>query len=304
MSLRSTRDQLKIQILETERLVESLADHPVMSYSFQKRLEQLKNQLAELPISAKEPTVTLQFSGKPVHGSVGIDANFLGKVLLPFQKMVHADLVQRGYGKVGNRGQLKSAEDARLFLTALPRGSFGVELSKMDSGKSFDEDQVSDSLAHISKLIDSSAKSDEDFASTLDDVSARTLQGLRQFLKIVSEDEAGLIIESGGIRSSLDAQEVINAYHRVAETVTKQEEVEVKGVLKGILLESWRFDFVTDHQQTITGTLGAELAEKQVADFAALFFNKPCTALLQKTIVVLKSGRIKESFSLKDISDL
>jgi len=303
MSLRKTREHIKLQILETEKLAEDVAGHPIMSFSFQKRLEELRKNLAALPVSAKEPTVRLLFSGKPVEGSIGIDANFIGKALLPFQKMVHADLVQRGFGKVGDRGQLKSAEDARLFLTALPRGSFGVELSKIDSGKSFDEDQVSDSLAHISKLIEASAKSDEDFASTLEDVSTRTLQGLRQFLKIVSDDEAGITIESGGIRSTLEPQQVVNAYNRVNETKTNQEDIQLKGLLKGILLESWRFDFVTENHDTISGTIDASLSEEQVINFITQFFNKTSTALIQKTTVLLKSGRVKDSFSLKNISN-
>ncbi len=302
MSLRRTRERLKVQIVETERLAEAVMDHPIMSFSFKSRLNSLKQELDKMPMNSKEPTVTLLFSGKPVQGSIGIDAEFIGKALLPFQKMVHADLVQRGFGKVGDRGQLKSADDARLFLTALPRGSFGVELSKVDDGKLFDEGQVSDSLAHISKLIDSSAKSDEDFASELDDISPRALQGLRQFLKIVSDDEAGVTIESGGIRSSLLPQQVLRAYSRVAETTTKQEEVKVAGTLKGILLESWRFDFVNENQETITGVIGSDLSEEQVTQFMSDHFNRKCLATFQKTTVLLKGGRIKESYNLKGIS--
>jgi len=48
MSLRTTKEHIKIQILETERLAEGVADHPVMSYSFQKRLEELRSRLASL----------------------------------------------------------------------------------------------------------------------------------------------------------------------------------------------------------------------------------------------------------------
>jgi len=302
MSLRRTREQLKVQILETERLAEGVADHPIMSFSFNKRLAELRQKLDAIPLTMKEPSVTLLFSGKPVLGSIGIDATFLSKAVLPFQKMVHSDLVQRGYGKVNDRGQLKSADDAKLFLTALPRGSFGIELSKIDESNAFDEAQVSDSLAHISKLIDSSAKSDEDFASALDDVSQRSIQGLRQFLKVVSDDEAGFTIESGGIRSSLEPQEVLNAYNRVAETKTNKEEVSIRGVLKGILLESWRFDFVANNGETITGTIDNNLTEQALTQFMVDFFNRDCLAIFQKTTVALRSGRIKDSFVLKSIT--
>lgn len=304
MSLRRTREHLKVQILETERMAQGVEDHPLMSLSFMKRLESLKAQLAQMPVSAKEPTVSLLFSGKPVHGSIGIDASFIGKALIPFQKMVHADLVQRGYGKVGNRGQLKSSEDAKLFLTALPRGSFGVELSKVYEGQLFNEDLVSDSLSQVSKLIEASAKSDEDFATSLQDVSLRTVQGLKDFLKAVSHDEAGVTVESGGIRASLRPEEVAQAYTRVAETTSDEDEVKIKGTLRGILLESWRFDFQDENHNTITGTLNPDLTEDQVTQFFAQFFNQSCEATFQKTTVYLRSGRLKESYVLKAVASV
>lgn len=304
MNSRRTREQLKIQILETERLFQSVADHPIMSVSFQKRLDELKQRLDEIPLNAKEPTVTILFSGKPVWGSSGIDANFISKAILPFQKMVHADLVQRGFGKVGDRGQLKSADEAKLFLTALPRGSFGVELSKIDDNNLFDEDLVSDSLVQVSKLIDSSARSDEDFAASLEDVSTRTINGLRQFLKVVSDDDAGITIESGGIRSSLQPQEVKGAYNRVAETVTLQTDERIRGVLKGILLESRKFDFLDADQNAITGTLSGDLPENDAVDLISSFFNKECWGVFQKTTISLKGGRIRDTFVLKRIDAL
>ena len=264
----------------------------------------MKQRLDEIPLNAKEPTVTILFSGKPVWGSSGIDANFISKAILPFQKMVHADLVQRGFGKVGDRGQLKSADEAKLFLTALPRGSFGVELSKIDDNNLFDEDLVSDSLVQVSKLIDSSARSDEDFAASLEDVSTRTINGLRQFLKVVSDDDAGITIESGGIRSSLLPQEVKGAYNRVAETVTLQTDERIRGVLKGILLESRKFDFLDADQNAITGTLSGDLPENDAVDLISSFFNKECWGIFQKTTISLKGGRIRDTFVLKRIDAL
>ncbi len=301
MNLRRQRENIKVQILDAERLAEGMAGHPLMSFSLEKKLESLKKQLAELPISAKEPSVTLVFSGQPVHGSMGIDATFISKAILPFQKMVHADLAQRGYGKVGARGQLKNAYDAKLFLTALPRGSFGVELSKIEDSNLFNEGQVSDSLSYVSNLIASSAKSDEDFAASLDNVPHRTLTGLRQFLKIVSDDKAGLTVESGGIRASLEPHDVEVAYERVAETTTTQKEIQLKGILKGILLESWRFDFITDDGKPISGALGSGLTEDAASNILLTYFNKNCTGVFESTTVFLKSGRVKETFILNSI---
>lgn len=301
MNLRRERENLKVQILQTESLAEKVGQHPVMGFSIRKKLEALRKRLDEIPVTMKEPSVTLLFSGGPVQGSLGIDATFISKAILPFQKMIHADLVQRGYGKVGQRGQLKNAYDAKLFLTALPRGSFGIELSKIDNSNLFNEGQVSDSLSYVSNLIASSAKSDEDFAASLDNVPARTLSGLRQFLKIVSDDKAGLTVESGGIRASLAPADVEVAYQRVAETATVQKEVQINGVLKGILLESWRFDFLAADDKAISGSLGDNLSEESASNLLISFFNKNCTGVFDKTTVLLKNGRVKETFTLNNI---
>jgi len=264
----------------------------------------LNQELEQIPIDLKEPTVTLLFSGNPVIGSMGIDAAFLGKALVPFQKMVHSDLAQRGYGKVGSRGMIKNTEDARLFLTSLPRGSFGVELTKLNENEQFDESRVSDSLVHVSRLIDSSAKSDEDFVASLDEISPRTIQSLKDFLKVVSDDRAGVTIESGGIRSSLTNEDVQIAYNRLSDTSTLTNEIKVNGVLKGILLESWKFDFLADSGETITGSLDYDLSEQDAANIISKLFNKPCLATLQKTTVTLKNGRIKDSYVLKGVEPL
>lgn len=304
MTLRRKRDQLKVEILETERLIQQVSGHPVMSFSLKQRLADLNRQLGTIPMDAKEPTVTLLFFGKPVYGSVGIEADFLGQAILPFQKMVQADLTQRGYGKVGSRGQIKRADEAKLFLTALPRGSFGIELSKLESNSLFGDDELSDSLAHVSKLIESSAKSDEDFAVALDNVSQRVMTGLRQFLNVVSSDKAGLTIESGGMRSTLEVEDVQRAYQRVADVTTKQSDIEIKGILKGILLESWKFDFTDEDDKTITGSISGDLSEEEVTNFIVTFFNKKCLATFQLTTVNLSNGRIKESFLLKMIQPI
>ena len=208
MTSRRRREQLKVSILVAQRMLNLVGDHPAMGASFRKRVETMQRELDAIPSDTKEPSVTLLFSGPPVMGSLGIDANFLGKVLLPFQKMVQSDLVQRGYGKVGSRGQLRNADDARLFLTSLPRGSFGVELSKLDNNNLFDEVQVADSLVHVTRLIHASAQSDEEFAATLSDTSSRTLTDLTQFLKIIADDNAGMTIEAGNVRSTLSNNEV------------------------------------------------------------------------------------------------
>ena len=223
MTTRTQRNFLKVQLIETQRLKQMVGDHPLMSVSFAEREQELMEKIAALPLGNKEARTVLFFSGDPVQGSVGIDASFAGRVLEPFQSMVMADYADRWHGVVGSRGRRSGEADSRLLLTALPRGSFGLELTRADNDELFEEDQLADTLAHVTKLVESSARSDEDFAAELDETAPRVIQNLRQFLEVVAKGKAGLRLESGDYRCSMNAVEADEAFNRVAGTITNDE---------------------------------------------------------------------------------
>lgn len=301
MTTRRNREYLKVQLLETQRMLALMGDHPIMGASLRNKETELQEKLDKIPVDQKEPKIVLYFTGNPVKGSLGIDALFTSKVVTPFQNMITSEYAHRIFGKVGQRGKLNSQSESRLFITSLVRGSFGVELSKLDNNNLFDEDQLSDSLAHITRLIDSSAKSDEDFASELDEVAPRTIQSLKDFFKAISDDQAGVTIESGGIRCELNPVEVHSAFDRVAGTIATENDKSISGVLKGILLESWRFDFITLEGMTITGKLDENLTEDQVSEYNVQFFNKSCIANLKEAKVLFKNGRERITHILTSI---
>ncbi len=301
MISRRNREYITIQLLETKRMLEMVGDHPVMSVSLKQKAKDLMEQLEEIPVDKKDTKVVLLFSGNPVKGSWGIDASFIGKVTVPFQNMVTAEFGHKLYGKVGKRGLLKNENQSRLFLTALPRGSFGIELSKIDSNDSFEDDQLADSLVHVTKLTESSYKSDEDFAAELEGTTPRTIQSLKDFLKVISDEHAGVTIESGGIRCELTPATVKNAFERVSMTITTEKEITARGILKGILLDSWKFDFMFSDGKTITGNIDEGLTEAQVSKFITKYFNKQCNAFLKEGKVLFKNGREKISHVLVSI---
>ena len=174
-------------------------------------------------------------------------------------------------------------------------------LSKLESSDLFEDNQMSDSLSHVTKLIESSSKSDEDFAAELDGTTHRTIQSLKEFFKVVSDDQAGVTIESGGIRCELNPVEVKSGYERVSETITTEIPKTINGVLKGILLESWKFDFVDEAGTTITGRIDENLSEEQVSNYITSYFNKPCKAILKEGKVLFKNGRERISYILSSI---
>src|SRR5262245_62135756 len=132
MSTRAQREFLKVQLIETQRLKEMVKDHPLMALSLEEREKELIERIAALPFGSKEARTVLFFSGEPVHGSLGIDASFAGHVLEPFQSMVMADYADRWHGGVGSRGRRPGEAHSRLLLSGLPRGSFGLELTRSE----------------------------------------------------------------------------------------------------------------------------------------------------------------------------
>lgn len=304
MTTRAQRDFLKVQLLDTQHLREIAGQHPLMSVALVERERELREKIAALPLGNKEARTVLFFSGDPVQGSVGIDASFAGRVLEPFQSMVMADYADRWHGVVGSRGRRSGEADSRLLLTALPRGSFGLELTRADNDELFEEGQLADTLAHVTKLVESSARSDEDFAAELDETAPRVIQNLRQFLEVVAKGKAGLRLESGDYRCSMNAVEANEAFNRVAGTITNDELVNIPGVFKGVLLESWKFDFVTEENHRIGGKIDENLTEEQVIALNLEFFNKRCAASLLKTTVLFKNGRVRTTYILKGLAAL
>lgn len=304
MSTRSQREHLKVQLLETKRLKELAGDHPLMSVAFAEREQELQEKVNALPIGAKEARTVLFFSGAPVQGSMGIDAGFAGRVLDPFQNMVKADYADRWHGVLGSRGRRFGETESRLLLTGLPRGSFGLELTRAESDQLFEEGQLADTLTHIIRLVEAAAKSDEDFAAQLDDTAPRVVQNLRIFLEVVAKGKAGLRLESGDFRCEMNQLQAMEAFNRVADTISNEEDVEVAGVLKGVLLESWRYDFVTLDGHTMGGKIDQSLSDEQVIALSKTFFNEQCVALLLKTSVLFKNGRVRTTYTLKDLKTL
>ena len=291
-------------LLDTCRMKELAGGHPLMSVAFEEREVELQSLIEALPLGNKEARAILFFSGEPVQGSMGIDASFASRVLEPFQSMVMADYADRWHGVVGTRGRRAGEADSRLLLTALPRGSFGLELTRAESDDLFEEDQLADTLAHVAKLVESAATSDEDFAAELNETAPRVIQNLRSFLDVVSKGKAGLRLETGDHRCTMDPITAGEAYDRVAATITDTKEIQIEGVFKGILLESWRFDFLTQDGHKISGKIDENLTPEKAADLNREFFNCPCVATLDKTTVLFKNGRERTTHALKDLLPL
>lgn len=300
MTHRENRRFLKREIAGSERLKGLVGHHPLMGPLLQQREEELRGELAAMPPGGREPRTVLFFTGSPVLGSRGIDAQFAATVLHPFLEMVKSEYSAEKHGNVGERGPRKDEDEARLLLTGLPRGSFGLELSQPESEDLFAGEQLSNILVRLTDLLSAAGKSDEDFVHALEDVSPRVYGRLPEFFRALRDNGANIRMQTGDLEFELDQDSIAGAVDRVSSVHTTESEEEVPGHFRGATLDTWKFDFRSDGGETISGRLSGDLEEGQVAQMLALT-NQPCVARLKVTKVTTQGGAVRTRFELLNI---
>lgn len=300
MSLYRKAESLKAQIVETERLLETVMGHPLMSMGLEERLSDLKAQLQNIPETTSEPKVKLLFSGRAVIGSLGIKSSFVSKTVAPFQEMVKTQFALIRSGVVGKRGQTKNKQNTELYITSLPVGSFGIELSQLEGLDLFAESDVSSAIQQIIQLVVSASSDDQSFENSIDGLPTRNLANLKKFLQEIVHEDSMLKMESGNLSVKLERDEVRDAYERVSLTAIEEDEVFISGILRGLLLDSGRFEFQDEAGLKYSGRISPELIEEQLINYKSLL-NEPCQVHLLTSKTTLKAGKEKIQYELIEI---
>jgi hypothetical protein len=301
MNLFRKIQSIKVQIVDTERLLEMVNNHPLMSESLTGKLNELKRELASLPKESLEPKVQLLFSGNAVIGSQGIKSSFVSKVLTPFQEMVKTQVALERFGHVGKRGQAKRGSLAGLYLTALPVGSFGVELSQLENDDFFESIDVSKGMKEVMSIISSSSIDDETFENTLEKIPGRSLANLKTFLQEVAAEKSVLKMESGEVGIEISKEKVEEAYQRVSSTTDEENEIIISGTFRGLLLDSGKFEILNDEGHKLSGSISDELDEERLIDYDKMYLNTICEIHLRVHKTRFKTGNIKTDYELLEI---
>lgn len=294
------REELKAQIADTERLLALVNGHPLMPISLSAKLNQLKEELERFPEDLVEASVKLLFSGKAVIGSMGIKAKFVSETVKPFQELVRTQAALIRYGKVGKRGMAKKSVDSELYLTALPKGSFGVELSQMERSDMFAEEDVANAIAQVMNLVDAATAGDAEFEQIVEITPARNLNNLKTFLKNIDEEHSILKMESGNKYIEISEERIHSGFIRVNAATNEDQQFFEDGILRGILLESGKFEFVNDDGFKYTGFINTELPE----DYVIQFINRSCTVHLRRSKTHFISGTEKTTYELLEVFHL
>jgi hypothetical protein len=301
MSLFRKIQSIKAQIVDTQRLLEMVLDHPLMSEGLAERLSLLKQELESLPKESYEPRIQLLFSGNAVVGSQGIKSTFVSKTLTPFQEMVKTQVALVRFGKVGKRGQAKKGANTELYLTALPVGSFGVELSQLESIDLFDSMDVSKAMKDVMSLIVNSATDDETFESSIEQTPKRNLTNLKKFLQEITDEKSVLKMESGEFGIELPKEKIAEAYHRVSAAIDEESELIINGIFRGLLLDSGKFEIQDEEGKRISGFISQDIEEEQLIEYDKTFLNSNCIIHLRVHKTKFKTGNEKTDYELLEI---
>ncbi|MBO0953119.1 hypothetical protein [Fibrella forsythiae] len=300
MSLYNKKQNLKTQIVATKALLEKVNGHPLMSIGLNAKLSEIQEELNSLPEENSEPKVQLLFSGDAVSGSEGIKSIFVSKAIPPFQELVKSSL-SKIKGKRARKGEralrLKSSE---LFITALPRGSFGIELSQLEPSEAVDGIDISDAIKNVITLI-SNATSDDNFKLNRETVTKIELVNLKRFLKEIAEENSILKMNSGDFSFEISKEKIVDAYQRVSATIDKESVIKLDGIFRGILLESRKFEFLRiDNGKRISGSISKEINNSDLTEYKS-FIDSHCEFHLKTYEVVYQTGGERTEYELLGI---
>ncbi|MDR6487014.1 hypothetical protein J2799_001499 [Chryseobacterium vietnamense] len=306
MSIFSKIQYINAQIVDTERLLEMVKDHPLMSIGLIEKIEMLRRELEEIPSISYEPVIEFLFSGNAVSGSEGIKSTFVSKIISPIQGLVKTQLALKKYGKTGSRGRAKKKANNDLYLTALPTGSFGIELTKIDYDENdlYDEIETSEAMKDVIEMIKNTAESDESFQSLIESTPKRNLSYLKKFLQEISNEKSILKMDSGELHVELTNDQVDAAAKRVSSAVEDEDELFLKGIFRGLLLDSNRFEILDEASNSISGTISSDLDEESLIEYDRLFLNKECLIHLKTYKIKYTTGNEKTEYELLEIRDI
>lgn len=301
MNRYSERRNLKLELIQAENLLNLAGDHPFMAPGLKSKVQRLKEALDNFPEEIIEPKIAILFSGNATIGSSGIKSSFVSKILNPIQEMIKTQTAEIKFKKIGSRGKVKGADDSELFLIALPTGSFGVELAQLNASDLFSDVEVAEAINQVSDIISKTTESDEGFAEVVNDVPLRTLNNLKTLLKEVSEEDSIIKIQTDTKEIEIEKDNVKLGYQRIINANESEELIKVDGILKGLLLESNKFEFLTSEGEKISGRISEDISEEEIAAFGRDYLNEQCTVSLVKMTVKIAGGKPSIGYTLNNI---
>ncbi len=298
------RETAQTELSALKALLQATPDDPFAKPMLTDRIHELEASLAAMEHRPQlAPEAEIFFEDGPTLGSEGIEVTFTSNILDSYQNMLRDHYAAKHCGVLRHSGRQRGANQAKLYLTALPRGSFGLQLSQPHVQDFVAAQNLSAVMQDISALVAATAKSDQAFEESLNTFNPRVLKPLQRFIETLFNNKATCRLITGSTETKLNKHQVEEAYARVTSAREREEEIELPGVFGGLLTYSWEFDFQPDQGDLIRGPVADEVDDQKAAEWNLHLTHAHTVATLKRLTVSTRTGDKKPSYELLDLRE-
>ena len=307
--------QLNLEYAELHALLERTADDPLMKIQLESRLKDLQEKRGAAfayPISTfyEGPShrTAIFLSGGGVEGNHSIRSALAGEVLIQYEKMFAAQSMSDERAADGRSRRRRGAAKPALMLTGTPRGSFGFQLEPQRVDDVDVAEIYATSLKKIAHTILAIATTtDGSIGNVIEDIPDSVIAPLKKFINTLAQFGSDVKLAFDDEPSSVPTGSEIKAASARLDSELIDESIKLDGVFRGLTRETLVFDFISDGEGTITGSVSDSLLETDLGRLHNLT-DVRCTASLMRSSVVhvgQKSGRLRYTlFDLIPITKL
>jgi len=269
------RQFLESEISTLEELISQTPEEDVIDRkSLEARKRKVEAELSTLrPPYYESARARLTFRGKPVIRSEGILTKFAVSALNEFQTMVAA-LGASQDTQLGSRGSVPNQDRYRLMVTgAGPFGSFGFEVEEAPKDNNMLDPELSPVKEAIDKarsiLVMASELNESDLTKAIADADPRAIVAVRDFIQLMTDNEATCVLESDGGFVQLGSVEQIKAIEECLDVENIREmDMDIIGRFEGALPAHRTFEFLIENRnEMIFGKVGPKIENvKEIND--------------------------------------
>ena len=299
------RQTLQVELSSLRALLQTTPDDPLSTPLMESRAAELEQRIRDIEQRPSlAPTAELFFAEGAAFGSEGLEATFTSEVLESYQNMVTNHYAAKHYGTLKRSGRRRGETETQLFLTALPRGSFGLQLAQPHVEDWVAAGQVSQAMLDLSTLVEATVESDQSFETALSNFDARVFKPLKRFIVALHAGGGNCRVVTGLHETSLNTEQITSAFNRVSAANTDEEEVKMPGIFGGVLTFSCEFDLRPDGAELIRGPLAETVTEATAGAWSQQFTHKHVMATLKISTVITRTGKKKPTYELLALQPL
>jgi hypothetical protein len=257
-ALHAELESVVSMLSEAEKYADAIG---ILQYSRKK--EEIESRLQEVAAGDSHlASVALFFGGKPVFGSRGIAADFAGKALRDFQDIISKQFSTSEVGDLGERGVVAYRPHSELMVTGVTQGSFGFVLDELSDQTRLFDTSLKEIVTQVMQIMESAGGPNEDeYDTMIEQIHPRALASLKDFFLHIDKSEATIRLVDDERDYPFDDRAVHRARVRLEATDITEEDLEIDGVITGLLPEHRRFEMSIPGGESIWGTMTPEAVE-------------------------------------------